>query len=303
MRKPVLVIMAAGIGSRYGGCKQIDPMDAHGNLLIDFSIYDALRAGFEDVVFLIKHEIETDFREAIGNRIAKQANVTYAFQELTKLPAGVSIPDGRVKPFGTTHAILCAADAIDGRPFAAINADDYYGPTAYRLVYDYLCAPHGAGEHALIGYPLPNTLTKNGTVTRGVCQVKEGYLSTIVERFKIEGSDAGCVYLDTGTPIPIPADAVASMNFWGFQPDILDFFRESFDRRIQAELANNPLKFEALLPTDVQSCISEGKGTVKVLPTVDKWFGVTYPEDKPSVVASIAALKAKGVYPERLWES
>ncbi|MDD4074850.1 MAG: nucleotidyltransferase [Eubacteriales bacterium] len=303
MRKPVLVIMAAGIGSRYGGCKQIDPMDAYGNLLIDFSIYDALRAGFEDVVFLIKHEIEADFREVIGDRIARRTNVSYAFQQLDALPAGVAIPEGRVKPFGTTHAILCAADAIDGRRFAAINADDYYGPTAYRLIFDYLCAPHGADEHALVGYPLPNTLTKNGTVTRGVCQVKDGYLSSIVERFKIEGNDKGCVYLDTGTPIPVPADAVASMNFWGFQPAILDFFRESFDRRIQTELAGNPLKFEALLPTDVQACISEGKGTVKVLPTVDKWFGVTYPEDKPSVMASIAALKQKGVYPEKLWES
>ena len=303
MRKPVLVIMAAGMGSRYGGCKQIDPMDAYGNLIIDFSIYDALRAGFEDVIFLIKHEIEADFREAIGDRIARQTNVAYAFQQLDALPAGVAIPEGRVKPFGTTHAILCAADAIDGRPFAAINADDYYGPTAYTLIFDYLCAAHAKGEHALVGYPLANTLTENGTVTRGVCQVQNGFLSTIVERFKVQGGKEGCVYLDTGTPVPIPAGDVASMNFWGFQPDILDFFKASFDRRIKAELAGNPLKFEALLPTDVQACISEGKGTVKVLPTVDKWFGVTYPEDKPEVMASIAALKAKGVYPETLWKA
>lgn len=302
MQRPVLVIMAAGMGSRYGGCKQIDPMDAYGNLIIDFSIYDALRAGFEDIVFLIKHEIEKDFREAIGGRIEKQANVTYAFQQLDALPEGVSVPEGRSKPYGTTHAILCAAPAIDGRPFCAINADDYYGPMAYRLVFDYLKEPRGNGEHALVGYPLPNTLTENGTVTRGVCQVKDGYLSSIVERFKIERRAEGCVYLDTGSPTPIPSDAVASMNFWGFQPDILDFFREAFDGRIRAELAANPIKFEALLPTDVQTCVKEGRGSVRVLPTEDKWFGVTYPEDKPMVTASIAALKEKGVYPEKLWK-
>ncbi len=302
MRKPVLVIMAAGMGSRYGGCKQIDPMDAYGNLIIDFSIYDALRAGFEDIVFLIKHEIEADFHEAIGERISKHANVTYAFQQLEMLPEGVSIPDGRTKPYGTTHAVLCAQKAIDGRQFSAINADDYYGPTSYKLIYDYLCAEKGAGRHALAGYPLPNTLTENGTVTRGVCEVKDGYLSHIAERLKIVAAGDGCAYLDDGAPVMIPKEATASMNFWGFQNDILDFLRESFDKNIREGLKSNPMKFEELLPSDVQRCIAEGRGSVKVLPTSDKWFGVTYPEDKPKVMESIAKSKAAGLYPEKLWD-
>ncbi len=302
MEKPVLVIMAAGMGSRYGGCKQIDPMDTYGNLIIDFSIYDALRAGFEDVVFLIKHEIEADFHEAIGKRIAQHANVSYAFQQLDMLPAGVCVPEGRVKPFGTTHAVLCAKEAIGGRSFSAINADDYYGPSSYKLIFDYLCHENTPSKHALAGYPLPNTLTENGTVTRGVCEVKDGYLTHIVERMKIAAQDGGCVYLDEGTPIAIPKEATASMNFWGFQNDILDFLSESFERNIREGLEANPLKFEALLPTDVQRCIAEGRGSVKVLPTPDKWFGVTYPEDKPKVMDSIAKCKAAGLYPEKLWD-
>lgn len=301
MRKPVLVIMAAGMGSRYGGCKQIDPMDAYGNLIIDFSIYDALRAGFEDIVFLIKHEIEKDFHEAIGERISKYANVSYAFQQLDMLPAGVSIPDGRSKPFGTTHAILCAKKAIDGRSFSAINADDYYGSSAYKLIYDYLCAETASGRHALAGYPLPNTLTENGTVTRGVCEVKDGYLTHIVERLKIVAAGDGCAYLDEGEPVSIPKEATASMNFWGFQNDILSFLEESFAKVIKEGLLKNPLKFEALLPSDVQRCIAAGRGSVKVLPTPDRWFGVTYPEDKPKVMESIAKCKAAGLYPEKLW--
>lgn len=301
MQKPVLVIMAAGMGSRYGGCKQIDPMDAYGNVIIDFSIYDALRAGFEDIVFLIKHEIESDFHEVIGERISRHANVSYAFQQLDMLPAGISVPEGRVKPYGTTHAILCAAKAIGSRSFCAINADDYYGPTSYKLIFDYLSKVTTPGSHALAGYPLPNTLTENGTVTRGVCEVKDAYLTKIVERMKIEGRDGGCVYLDEGAPVSIPADATASMNFWGFQNDILDFLKESFEKNIAEGLKSNPLKFEELLPTDVQRCIAQGRGKVKVLPTPDRWFGVTYPEDKPTVMASIAKCKAAGLYPEKLW--
>ena len=301
MNKPVLVIMAAGMGSRYGGCKQIDPMDSYGNVIIDFSIYDALRAGFEDLIFIIKHEIEADFHEVIGERIAKHANVSYAFQQLDMLPANIALPEGRVKPYGTTHAILCAREAIKNRSFCAINADDYYGPSAYKLIFDYLTREHTPGKHALAGYPLPNTLTENGTVTRGVCEVKDGYLTKIVERMKIEARGGKCVYLDGDEWIAIPDDATASMNFWGFQNDILDFLEESFEKNLHEGLSANPLKFEALLPTDVQRCIAQGRGSVQVLPTVDRWFGVTYPEDKPAVMASIAKCKAAGLYPEKLW--
>lgn len=302
MQKPVLLIMAAGMGSRYGGCKQIDPMDDYGNLIIDFSLYDALRAGFEDVVFLIKRSIEADFREAIGARMEKRANVRYAFQELDKLPAGLSIPEGREKPYGTSHALICSREALGGRDFAAINADDYYGPAAYKLIFDFLQSPGKASGHALAGYPIKNTLTENGSVTRGVCEVQDGFLTHIVERFKIVPQGEGCAYLDEGDPVAIPDTATASMNFWGFRNDVLDFLEERFAKQAAEGFRTNPLKFEALLPNDLQYCIAEGRGSVRVLPTPDKWCGVTYTADKPRVMATLAAHKAAGLYPEKLWE-
>jgi len=305
MEKPILAIMAAGMGSRYGGCKQIDPMDPWGNLIIDFSIYDALRAGFEDVVFIIKHSIEGDFKEAIGNRISRHANVRYAYQEMDKyLPAGAKIPDGRVKPWGTSHALLCAMEEIGERPFAAINADDYYGPMAYQLLFDFLSKDGKDTEHAMVGYPLPNTLTDHGTVSRGVCQVDEaGKLVQIAERLKVlRRADGGSAYLEEGREIPIPDSATASMNFWGFRKGMLPFLLESFQKNFEAGVAQNPEKYEDLLPNTVQKAIRAKRGTVEVLPTRDRWFGVTYMEDKPSVVAAIQSLKDRGVYPEKLWE-
>lgn len=302
MQKPILAIMAAGIGSRYGGCKQIDPMDAWGSLIIDFSIYDALRAGFTDVLFIIKHEIEADFREAIGDRIARFANISYAFQELHKLPAGFEVPSGREKPWGTTHAVLCAADAIGERAFAAINADDYYGPMAYQLIYDFLTSETEADAHAMVGYPLANTLTDYGHVSRGVCEVDEaGLLTQIVERLKIVKTPEGCAYMEGGALVPVPQAAIASMNFWGFSRGMLPFLRESFAANLEAGLMSDPKKYEDLLPNAVQKGIAAGRAQVRVLPTKDRWFGVTYAEDKPSVMANIQALKTQGVYPEKLW--
>ena len=306
MNQPVLVIMAAGMGSRYGGCKQIDPMDDYGNLIIDFSICDALKAGFKDVVFIIKHEIEADFREAIGNRIANYANVSYVFQELKSIPAGLKVPEGRVKPWGTTHAIICAADAVGNRPMAAINADDYYGPQAYQLIYDFLAQDADSNEHALVGYRLGNTLTDYGFVARGVCDVgADGYLSYIVERKKIKKTEHGCAYADEQDEAqltPLSLDATTSMNFWGFNPGILPKLEAHFSRGLAVALAEDPLTYENYLPNAVQAICAENEGRVRVLPTLDRWFGVTYQQDKPGVIANIQEMKRLGVYSQKLWD-
>ncbi|HWQ58644.1 MAG TPA: sugar phosphate nucleotidyltransferase [Clostridia bacterium] len=304
MTAPVLLIMAAGMGSRYGGLKQIDPVDAYGNSIIDFSIYDALRAGFGEIVFLIKHEIECDFREAVGERIARRANVAYAFQELTKIPAGVALPEGRTKPLGTTHAVLCAREAVAGRPFAVINADDYYGAEAFSILRDFLTAPRGANEHAAVGYRVENTLTDHGGVTRGVCEVSGGgYLTDIVERMKIVRTPGGAAYAaDDGSPVAIPAGTTVSMNCWAFSPGIFDKFETRFARDLAPGLAKNPQKYEDLLPMAVCETLGDGETSVKVIPTKESWFGVTYKEDMPLVRESLAALKRSGLYPEKLWD-
>lgn len=305
MEKPVLVIMAAGMGSRYGGLKQIDPVDEQGDIIMDFSIYDAIKAGFEKVVFIIKRENEADFREAIGNRISKQIEVSYVFQELTNLPEGFAVPEGRVKPFGTGHAILSCIDEVNG-PFAVINADDYYGAHAFREIYDYLSS-HEDDEkyrYCMVGYILGNTLTDNGHVARGVCTTDDsGYLKDICERTHIERRGDGAVYTedDGATWVDIPVDSVVSMNMWGFSRSILKELQERFSKFLETGLETNPLKCEYFLPSVVGELLEEDKATVEVLKSEDKWYGVTYKEDKAVVTAAIQGMKDAGVYPQYLW--
>ncbi|MBO4902940.1 MAG: nucleotidyltransferase [Lachnospiraceae bacterium] len=304
MNKPVLVIMAAGMGSRYGGLKQIDPVDGQGNKIIDFSIYDALQAGFEKIIFVIKKEHEADFRACISDRIGNRANILYAYQELTTIPEGFSIPEGRVKPWGTGHAMLSAASLIDA-PFAVINADDYYGREAFKLIYDYLSSYTDKEKYcyAMVGYELQKTLTENGSVSRGVCETDaDGYLTDIVERTSITWKDGGIVYTEDGKDTPLPTDSTVSMNMWGFGESILREAKQRFIAFFKENVPANPLKSEFFLPFIVDAMLKEDRAEVKVLKTKEKWFGVTYQEDKPFVQESIRRLKAEGVYPEVLWD-
>ncbi len=303
--KPVLVIMAAGMGSRYGGLKQLDPVGNHGQLIIDYSIYDARRAGFETVVFVIKPEIEADFKEAIGDRVSKVMDVKYAYQLKEDLPEGYSVPVGRTKPWGTAHAALAARNIVDG-PFAVINADDYYGPEAYQEIYNYL-STHQDGdmyEYVMVGYLLKNTVTENGTVARGVCEeTADHFLTQVTERTKIEkGEPPRYTENDGATWTDLSADTIVSMNMWGFTRSFLDEALARFPAFLDKTLAENPEKGEYFLPTVVSQLIDEGKARVKVLRSEDKWYGVTYREDKPTVVAAISEKTAAGLYPDRLWE-
>ena len=305
MNKPVLIIMAAGMGSRYGGLKQLDPVGNHGQLIIDYSIYDARRAGFETVVFVIKPEIEADFKAAIGDRIAKVMDVKYVYQLREDLPEGYAVPEERTKPWGTAHAALAARKVVDG-PFAIINADDYYGPEAYQEIYDYLCA-HTDGavyEYAMVGYLLKNTVTENGTVARGVCEEDGGhFLTQVTERTKIEkGTPPRYTEDDGQTWTDLAEDTIVSMNMWGFTRSFLDEAWKGFPAFLDKALAENPAKAEYFLPSVVSRLIGEGKARVKVLRSEDKWYGVTYREDKPTVVAAIAEKTGSGLYPDRLWE-
>lgn len=306
MNKPVLIVLAAGMGSRYGGLKQMDPVGGYGQSIIDYSIYDARRAGFETVIFIIKKEIEADFKELVGDRIARGIQVQYAYQSLDDLPAGYCVPEGRKKPWGTTHAVLAARDLVKG-PFAVINADDYYGPEAFHLIYRYLSENEdSAGErrYAMAGYLLGNTVTEHGSVARGVCQVSaDGVLADVVERTQIEkdGKDARFT-LDGGkTWTPLPGETLVSMNFWGFQYSFMEEAQARFPYFLDQILTNNPEKGEVYLPLVVSQMIHEGHTQVKVLPSHDKWYGVTYREDKPSVVKALAEKTARGEYPENLW--
>ncbi len=302
MKKPILVIMAAGMGSRYGGLKQIDPVDPQGHIIIDFSIYDAVEAGFEKVVFIIKKANEEAFKESIGSRVSDKIKVEYVYQELEKIPAGYQVPEGRVKPFGTGHAILCCKEVLDG-PFAVINADDYYGKHAYKAIYDYLMN-HQDDEkyrYAMVGYDLKNTLTENGHVARGVCETnEEGLLTKICERTHIEKRGDQAVYTedDGATWTEIPMDSTVSMNIWGFSQSILKELETGFENFLKEELPGNPMKAEYYLPMAVGELLQEGKAVVQVLNSRDKWFGVTYKEDKEMVVKALAGLKEQGLYPE-----
>lgn len=306
MKKPVLVIMAAGMGSRYGGLKQIDPVDDQGHIIMDFSMYDARRAGFEKVVFIIKKENEADFREAVGDRIEQYMEVAYAYQDLNNLPEGYSVPEGRVKPWGTAHAVLSSIDEVDG-PFAVINADDYYGVEAFQLIYDYL-STHADDEkyrYTMVGYQLKNTVTDNGHVARGVCEMNaQGELVEINERTQIEKHNGGIAYTEDGgeTWTELAEDTVVSMNMWGFTRSILEEIRDGFPAFLDEGLEKNPMKCEYFLPSVVSDLLGEDKATVAVLTSKDKWYGVTYKEDKPVVVEAMKRMMENGTYPKHLWE-
>ena len=305
MKKPVLVVMAAGMGSRYGGMKQIDPVGPNGQVIVDYSIYDAHRAGFDTVIFIIKHEIEDAFKAAIGDRLSRVMDVKYAFQQLEELPAGFSVPEGRVKPWGTCHAVLAAKDLIDG-PFAVINADDYYGPEAFQVMYDYL-STHEDGafyDYCMVSYLLQNTVSENGSVARGVCVTNpDGTLHSVTERTRIETYENGVHYTEDGGAswIDLPGETPVSMNLWGFGRSFLVEAEQRFAGWLTENLPKNPLKCEYFLPLVVTELIEENKAKIRVLRSTDKWYGVTYREDKPLVVQAIARKTAEGQYPEDLW--
>ena len=305
MEKPVLLVMAAGMGSRYGGLKQIDPIGPNGEFIIDYSLYDARRAGFEKVVFVIKHEIEDEFKRLMNSRLPEGMTAEYAFQQLDDLPDGYSVPEGRVKPWGTAHAV-CAARSLINTPFAVINADDYYGRDAFQVIFDYLSTPHeGNGyDFAMVAYELENTLTDNGYVSRGVCETDANdMLLSVTEHTHIEKSrrfgakyteDDGATWQELDPSVPV------SMNLWGFTPDFVREAWEGFPAFLDSALENNPLKGEYYLPSVVSSLIGSGKASVKVLHSADRWYGVTYKEDKPLVRASLEKLHKNGSYPATL---
>ena len=301
MNKPTLVIMAAGMGSRFGGCKQITPVDDTGHVIIDFSIYDAVRAGFGRVVCIIKPEMEADFRAAIGDRIAPFVELKYAYQQIDMLPDGYSVPEGRVKPWGTGHAVLCAAGCIDG-PFAVINADDFYGRGAFQAACDFLSAPHAPNEHAMVAYRVENTLTENGSVSRGVCSAENGLLTGVVERTKIVPRPGGAAFIEDDSETFLPNGTPVSMNLWAFQHSILDELKNRFTAYLDENLPKNPMKCEYFLPLIPNALIHEGAGSVRVLDTDERWFGVTYHDDLAKVQAAIREMKQKGLYPEKLWQ-
>jgi len=306
MKKPVLVVMAAGMGSRYGGLKQLDPVGSHGQVILDYSVYDARRAGFETVIFVVNGQIEADFRDRVGNRIAGAMDVRYVRQRKEDLPAGYALPPDRVKPWGTAQAALAARHLVEG-PFAVINADDYYGPEAYRLIYDYLTGhPDGeVHEYAMAGYLLENTLTENGYVARGVCrETPDRYLSGITERTHIEKGPDGPRFTEDGgeTWTALPGDTVVSMNLWGFHRSFLAEAEARFPAFLDRALKDAPLTAEYFLPGVVGSLIEEGRARVKVLPTAERWFGVTYRADKAAVTAALAEKTRAGLYPDALWE-
>ena len=302
MNKPTLVIMAAGMGSRFGGCKQITPVDPQGHVIMDYSIYDAIQAGFGRIVCVIKPEMEADFRAVIGDRIAKHAEIVYAYQTIDRLPEGFTVPEGRVKPWGTAHAVLCAADQIPG-DFCAINADDFYGRSAFEAAAGFLTGNHAENEHAMVGYLIENTLTENGYVSRGVCRADaNGLLQTITERVHIEPREGGAAYIEDGeAEVFIPAGTKVSMNMWAFSHSILDEMKQRFITFLNTKAAENPMKAEYYLPSVPDALIRENKATVRLLETPERWYGVTYHEDLAAVQAAMQRLKEAGIYPEKLW--
>lgn len=364
--KPALIIMAAGMGSRYGGLKQVDPVTPEGEILLDFSLYDAMMAGFEDVVFIIRKEHREAFDNLLKDRAGKHLSIHYAYQELSDLPEGFEVPDGRTKPWGTCHAVMACRDIVKG-PFAVINADDYYGPSAFMQIYDFLSsvassevssaenhpdkdaiAAEGSynnsrtyetsneilqdnkiSDFAMVGYMLPNTLSESGHVARGVCQISDsGYLSDIVERTKImrrpidsnlnsdsasksvdtkdsvsqRGSEIAYEDGETGNWIPLSEDTIVSMNFWGFTQSFMQAMIDNFPAFLGESLKTDPLKTEYFLPFIVDKMIVAGSARVKVLPSKDRWYGMTYKEDKPLVTAALQSMKDKGLYPDKLWK-
>ncbi|UCG16720.1 MAG: hypothetical protein JSV19_01525 [Phycisphaerales bacterium] len=300
--KPTLLILAAGMGTRYGGLKQIEPVGPGGESIIDYSVYDALRAGFDKAVFVIRRDIETAFRESIGRRFEDKIAVTYVFQELDSLPKGFSVPPDRRKPWGTGHAILTADGVISG-PLAAINADDFYGPASYKSLGDYLCATPDSdvANYAMVGFRLGDTLSEVGSVSRGVCRCDEGgFLKSVVEITDLERHGDGARYADgSGTTHYLGGQTIVSMNLWGFTPSIFDRLRRGFAAFLSGH--GSDAKAEFHVPSAVNALISSGQARVKVLSTPDAWCGVTHQEDKPHVVQRIRSLIDRGVYPEKLW--
>lgn len=303
MNKPVLVVLAAGMGSRYGGLKQIDALGGNGEAILDYSIFDAYQAGFRTAVILIKEAIREDFMATVGKRLASSPmEIRYAYQELNKLPAGYSVPEGRVKPFGTGHAIICAGEEVGNAPFVVINADDFYGRVAFQKMYEFLSGATDPYGYCMVGYELGKTVTDNGSVARGVCCTDaEGNLTTITERTRIEKYPGGIHFTEDGeTWTDLPADTTVSMNFMGFMPSFLEEATELFPKALDEILAKNPLKGEYFLPAIVQQMLTEGRATMKVLTSPDKWYGVTYAADKPVVVDALKKMTREGLYPEKL---
>ena len=307
MKKTTLVIMAAGIGSRFGGgIKQLTSFGPNGEIIMDYSIYDAIEAGFNKIVFVIRKDLENDFKEIIGKRIEGRIEVKYAFQELNDLPEGFSLPEGRTKPWGTGQAILACKGLVQ-EPFAVLNADDYYGKDAFLLVHDYLVnmdtEPGGKFDICMAGFILKNTLSDNGGVTRGICRLNENKELVGVEETKniVKTAEGAAVLQEDGTFVPIDAKRLVSMNMWGFSPDFINELEKGF-KKFLSEISGNELKAEYLLPTIVDHLMKEERANVAVLKTKDKWFGVTYREDVPTVVAEFKKLLEDGVYPEQLWD-
>ena len=300
-KKPILVIMAAGLGSRFGGLKQITPVDDNGHLLIDYSIFDAIQAGFGRVICIIKPELEKDFDECITRRLNGKVDVRYAYQTIDHLPQGYSVPEGRTKPWGTAHAVLCAKDLIDA-PFCVINADDFYGRSAFESIASFLSEQADETHHAMVGYRVENTLTENGSVARGVCEVDEnGMLTGVTERTSIVPCEGGAMFTEDGNETFVPAGTNVSMNMWGFHPSLLEEIDSRFAPWLDTHVPANPLKCEYFLPLIPNLLISEGKASVRVLPTQEKWYGVTYANDLPRLKEALEALRQSGMYPEQLW--
>lgn len=303
MKEPTLVVMAGGLGSRYGGLKQIDPVTEAGEIILDFSLYDAFMAGFQKAVIVIKEEYLQDFRDIFDDRAGKYMKIEYAFQKMDDIPEGYTVPEGREKPWGTGHAIMTARNYVDG-PFAVINADDYYGPTAFQTIYDFLSQVDEEGKFTMVAYNLKNTITENGHVSRGVCTVSDDrFLTDIVERTKIMRRGDKIAYTeDDENWVELDEDTPVSMNFWGYTRNMMDELETRFAEFLDETLVSNPMKGEYLIPKVTDQLIREGKATCKVLESKDKWYGVTYREDKESVSNALESMKDKGLYPDILWK-
>ena len=299
---PKLVIMAAGMGSRFGGLKQMEPVDKEGHSIIDFSMYDARRAGFRDLVFIIKREHDALFRERIGNRMERFFNVEYVYQELTDIPAGCTVPDGRVKPWGTGQAIACCRNVLHG-PFAVINSDDFYGRTAFSEIYEFLRTNDDEHCYAMVGYRVRNTVTEFGSVARGVCEIEAGMLTGVTERTKVFKKGEDAEYTEDGEHFfPLAGDTIVSMNLWGFSARVLDELWARMGAFLTEAMKTNPLKCEYFLPFVVNEQLADKSASVQVLPCEETWYGVTYREDLASVKEAVARMKAEGIYTEELWK-
>lgn len=304
MKEPVLLVMAAGLGSRYGGMKQIDPVGPTGEIIIDYSLYDAAKAGFKEAVFIIKEENLQDFQELLLPRAGQYMNIRFVFQRMEDIPPGEKLPKNRKKPWGTGQAVLCAADAVSA-PFVVINADDFYGREAFEQIYHFLKNTEDTEkyQYAMVGFLLKNTVTEHGFVSRGVCETEAGYLTGIVERTRIEKRDNGLSYLDEKQNIwyQLLEDTIVSMNFWGFTPSIFEALRSDYKRFFQTDVAVNPEKAEFFLPFVVDDLLKQNRAQVEVLSSADQWYGVTYQADKPLVQEAILKMIEQGKYPRSLW--